>query len=120
MNPLPPPIPVMIKASSIPDGWAKAVHFVMANGTPSEPDYKTTPTLRCNMKLVITNPMQYFYHDGGLVDSHTVLHPAFHSKKILTLGIDAFYKYLEMMEGEYAKTYHKMDPKYEGLYDKEG
>lgn len=109
MTPLPPPIPVMIRASSIPDGWSKAVHFVMAHGTQSEPDYKTTPTLRCNMKLVIENPMQYFYGDDGLVCANSVLHPAFRTAKILTLGIDAFYEYLKIMDGSYAKKYDNMD-----------
>lgn len=134
MNSILPPIPVMIEANSLPDVWKKAVYFVSHFGTPSTPDYKDTPTIRCNCKLVIKNPMAGFYKrdengkiitemysptgkkenefETKVVNFENILHPIFlkpfSETGVVTQGIQSIknYVYYEMSR-QFADDYHK-------------
>ena len=110
---IPLPTPVMIRTGSLSEAWALAVHACINEGKPSSPDYKNTPTVRVNMKLIIDNPMDHFY---GIIDAvnPTVLHPIFleSSEKtgIITQGWQGFLGYIGKMSRKYADEYMDMDP----------
>lgn len=130
---IPPPIPVLIHANSLSDAWEKTIYFVSHYGTPSTPDYKDTPTIRCDCKLVINNPMEGFYKrdkDGNIltrmysptgkkedefetkeVNFKNILHPFFlksaQETGVMTQGIQSIenYVYFEMNR-RFADDYH--------------
>ena len=123
---IPPPIPVLIKANSIPDAWAKATYFVSHHGTASSPDYKNTPTIRTDLKLIIDNPMKDFYtgdteiysinHIHKLkvpsINFNAVLHPVFlkpvQETGMVTQGIKSIQNYIYYeMSRQFADDYHK-------------
>lgn len=105
---IPLPTPVMIRTNSLSNAWALAVYACSHEGKPSRPDYKNTPTLRMNMKLIIDDPMKGFYHYHGGV-SQSVLHPIFleTSEKtgIITQGWQGFLGYIGKMSRKYADSY---------------
>lgn len=127
-----PPIPAIIKANSIPDAWKKAVYFISHKGTPATSDYKNTPTLRADLKIIIDNPMRGFYNIDSTgkplivnysvshihkinvksINFYNVLHPVFHKPLsetgILTQGIESIknYVYWEMSRA-FADEYQK-------------
>ena len=122
---IPPPIPVLIKASSIPDAWAKATYFVSHHGTASSPDYKNTPTIRTDLKLIIDHPMKDFYTGETEIYSinhihkikvpsinfNSVLHPVFlkpvQETGIVTQGIKSIENYIYYeMSRQFADDYH--------------
>lgn len=103
------PTPVMIRTNSLSNAWELAVHTCIHKGKPSSPDYKTTPTLRINMKLIIDNPMEGFYESSGRV-SPRVLHHVFREPGIITQGAKGLYAYIEKMSRKYAAEYMDMDP----------
>ena len=122
---IPPPIPVLIKANSIPDAWAKATYFVSHHGTASSPDYKNTPTIRTDLKLIIDNPMKDFYTGDTEIYSvnhihkikvpsinfNAVLHPVFlkpvQETGIVTQGIKSIENYIYYeMSRQFADDYH--------------
>ena len=123
---IPPPIPVLIRANSIPDAWAKATYFVSHHGTASSPDYKNTPTTRTDLKLIIDNPMKDFYTGSTEIYSinhihkikvpsinfNAVLHPVFlkpvQETGIVTQGIKSIENYIYYeMSRQFADDYHK-------------
>ena len=123
---IPPPIPVLIRANSIPDAWAKATYFVSHHGTASSPDYKNTPTIRSDVKIIIDNPMKDFYTGSPEIYSinhihkikvpsinfNSVLHPVFlkpvQETGIVTQGIKSIENYIYYeMSRQFADDYHK-------------
>lgn len=110
---IPLPTPVMIRTGSLSEAWALAVHACINEGKPSSPDYKNTPTVRINMKLVIDNPMKNFYTADECVNP-TVLHPIFRESlaqtKIVTQGYESLIAYIGKMSRKYAAEYMDMDP----------
>ena len=122
---IPPPIPVLIHANSIPDAWAKATYFASHHGTASSPDYKNTPTIRTDLKLIIDNPMKDFYTGDTEIYSinhihkikvpsinfNAVLHPVFlkpvQETGIVTQGIKSIQNYIYYeMSRQFADDYH--------------
>ena len=122
---IPPPIPTLIHANSIPDAWAKATYFVSHHGTASSPDYKNTPTIRTDLKLIIDNPMKDFYTGNTEIYSinhihkikvpsinfNSVLHPIFlkpvQETGIVTQGIKSIENYIYYeMSRQFADDYH--------------
>jgi len=102
------PTPVMIRTNSLSEAWALAVYACSHEGKPSSPDYKNTPTLRMNMKLIIDDPMKGFY---GLDDrvNPSVLHPILLASTaktgIVTQGVQGLYAYIAKMSRRYAAQY---------------
>lgn len=124
---IPPPIPVLIRANSIPDAWANATYFVSHHGTASSPDYKNTPTTRTDLKLIIDNPMKNFYTGSTEIYSinhihkikvpsinfNAVLHPVFlkpvQETGIVTQGIKSIQNYIYYeMSRQFADDYQKL------------
>ena len=104
---IPLPTPVMIRTNSLPEAWALAVYACSHEGKPSSPDYKNTPTLRMNMKLIIDNPMIGFYGFDDRV-SPSVLHPIFlqsGKNAVITQGIQGLNAYIAKMSRRYAAQY---------------
>lgn len=119
MTGIPLPTLVVIKANNIPEAWALAVHACSQYGSASSSDYKNTPTIRMNMKLIIDKPMGGFYHPDGSVSErvlHSMLRASASETGILTQGVKGLYAYISNMSREYARKWMNTPAEYREQY----